>query len=211
MIELGVGFHPELSGRENVYLSASVYGLTKADVDRIYDAVVDYSEIRAFIDEPIKNYSSGMMMRLAFALAITSTPRCCCWTRSSRWATRPFSRSAGRRCATSSHRGEHSSLSPTRQAWSRRCATGCACSATGRKCSTVTWRRGWRVQADWRPLNSLILSGAAPVSRTPCPHQEPRVADARRARRGTRRARTGKATDTTEASACRTSSGIRRP
>jgi len=70
MIELGVGFHPELSGRENVYLSASVYGLTKPEVDRIYDAVVDYSEIRNFIDEPIKNYSSGMMMRLAFALAI---------------------------------------------------------------------------------------------------------------------------------------------
>jgi len=70
MIELGVGFHPELSGRENVYLSASVYGLTRADVDRIYDAVVDYSEIGNFIDEPIKNYSSGMMMRLAFALAI---------------------------------------------------------------------------------------------------------------------------------------------
>ena len=70
MIELGVGFHPELSGRENVYLSASVYGLTKYEVDRIYDAVVDYSEIGNFIDEPIKNYSSGMMMRLAFALAI---------------------------------------------------------------------------------------------------------------------------------------------
>jgi len=70
MIELGVGFHPELSGRENVYLSASVYGLTKSEVDRIYDAVVDYSEIGNFIDEPIKNYSSGMMMRLAFALAI---------------------------------------------------------------------------------------------------------------------------------------------
>ena len=70
MIELGVGFHPELSGRENVYLSASVYGLTRPEVDRIYDAVVDYSEIAAFIDEPIKNYSSGMMMRLAFALAI---------------------------------------------------------------------------------------------------------------------------------------------
>ena len=70
MIELGVGFHPELSGRENVFLSASVYGLTKSDVDRVYDAVVDYSEIGNFIDEPIKNYSSGMMMRLAFALAI---------------------------------------------------------------------------------------------------------------------------------------------
>jgi ABC-2 type transport system ATP-binding protein len=70
MIELGVGFHPELSGRENVYLSASVYGLTRSDVDRIYGAVVDYSEIGNFIDEPIKNYSSGMMMRLAFSLAI---------------------------------------------------------------------------------------------------------------------------------------------
>ena len=55
MIELGVGFHSELSGRENVYLNASVYGLSRADVDRIYDAVVDYSEIAQFIDEPIKN------------------------------------------------------------------------------------------------------------------------------------------------------------
>jgi ABC-type polysaccharide/polyol phosphate transport system ATPase subunit len=70
MIELGVGFHPELSGRENVYLSASVYGLTKSDVDGVYDAVVDYSEIGHFMDEPIKNYSSGMMMRLGFSLAV---------------------------------------------------------------------------------------------------------------------------------------------
>jgi ABC-2 type transport system ATP-binding protein len=69
MIELGVGFHPELSGRENVFLNASVYGLTRSDVERIYDAVVDYSEIGQFIDEPIKNYSSGMKMRLAFAVA----------------------------------------------------------------------------------------------------------------------------------------------
>ena len=69
MIELGVGFHPELSGRENVYLNASVYGLERAAVDRIFGAVVDYSEIGTFIDEPIKNYSSGMMMRLAFSVA----------------------------------------------------------------------------------------------------------------------------------------------
>ena len=74
MIELGVGFHPELSGRENVYLNASVYGLSRADVDRIYDAVVDYSEIAQFIDEPIKNYSSGMVMRLAFAVAAHLDP-----------------------------------------------------------------------------------------------------------------------------------------
>jgi ABC-2 type transport system ATP-binding protein len=74
MIELGVGFHPELSGRENVFLNASVYGLTRRDVERIYDAVVDYSEIGRFIDEPIKNYSSGMMMRLAFSVAAHLEP-----------------------------------------------------------------------------------------------------------------------------------------
>jgi ABC-2 type transport system ATP-binding protein len=74
MIELGVGFHPELSGRENVYLNASVYGLSRADVDSVYDAVVDYSEIEQFIDEPIKNYSSGMVMRLAFAVAAHLDP-----------------------------------------------------------------------------------------------------------------------------------------
>jgi ABC-2 type transport system ATP-binding protein len=74
MLELGVGFHPELTGRENVYLSASIYGLTRIQVDRIYEAVVDFSEIGNFIDEPIKNYSSGMMMRLAFSLAAHMEP-----------------------------------------------------------------------------------------------------------------------------------------
>jgi ABC-2 type transport system ATP-binding protein len=74
MIELGVGFHPELTGRENVYLSASIYGLSRATVDRMYDAVLDYSEIGPFIDEPIKNYSSGMMMRLGFSLAAHLDP-----------------------------------------------------------------------------------------------------------------------------------------
>lgn len=69
MIELGVGFHPELTGRENVFLNGSVYGLTRRQVERIYDQVVDYSEIGRFIDEPLKNYSSGMMMRLGFSVA----------------------------------------------------------------------------------------------------------------------------------------------
>lgn len=69
MIELGVGFHAELSGRDNIYLNASVYGLTRAEVDRIYDSVVDYAELATFIKEPIKNYSSGMVVRLAFAVA----------------------------------------------------------------------------------------------------------------------------------------------
>jgi ABC-2 type transport system ATP-binding protein len=74
MIELGVGFSVELSGRDNVYLNASVYGLTRPDVDRIYDAVVEYAELGQFIDEPIKNYSSGMIVRLAFAVAAHLDP-----------------------------------------------------------------------------------------------------------------------------------------
>jgi len=74
MIELGVGFHPELSGRENVYLNASVYGLARAEVDAIYDAIVAYAELGQFIDEPIKNYSSGMVVRLAFAVAAHLDP-----------------------------------------------------------------------------------------------------------------------------------------
>jgi ABC-2 type transport system ATP-binding protein len=74
MIELGVGFHQELTGRENVYLNASVYGLSRPAVDHIFDSVVDYSEIEQFIDEPIKNYSSGMVVRLAFAVAAHLDP-----------------------------------------------------------------------------------------------------------------------------------------
>ncbi len=70
MIELGAGFHPELSGRENVYLNASVYGLQRDEVVAIYDAVVDYAELAAFMHEPVKNLSSGMAMRLAFAVAV---------------------------------------------------------------------------------------------------------------------------------------------
>ena len=74
MIELGVGFHPELSGRENVYLNASVYGLSREEVDDVYPAVVEYAELARFIDEPIKNYSSGMIVRLAFAVAAHLDP-----------------------------------------------------------------------------------------------------------------------------------------
>jgi ABC-type polysaccharide/polyol phosphate transport system ATPase subunit len=74
MIELGVGFHPELTGRENVYLNASVHGLTRAEVDRLYDRIVDYAGIGPFIAEPVKNFSSGMALRLAFAVAAHLDP-----------------------------------------------------------------------------------------------------------------------------------------
>lgn len=74
MIELGVGFHPELTGRENVFLNAAIHGLTRPAIERIYDAVVDYSGLEHFMDVAIKNYSSGMYMRLGFAIAANLDP-----------------------------------------------------------------------------------------------------------------------------------------
>lgn len=74
MIELGVGFHPELTGRENIFLGASIYGLSRREINEIYPAVVEFSELGAFMDTPIKNYSSGMHARLGFALAVKLAP-----------------------------------------------------------------------------------------------------------------------------------------
>ena len=74
MIELGVGFHHELTGRENVFLSASIHGLSRAAIEGIYDAVVEYSGLGHFMDVPIKNYSSGMYMRLGFAISANLDP-----------------------------------------------------------------------------------------------------------------------------------------
>jgi ABC-type polysaccharide/polyol phosphate transport system ATPase subunit/SAM-dependent methyltransferase len=74
MIELGVGFQPELTGRENVFLNAAIHGLTRTEIESIYEAVVDYSGLGHFIDIPIKNYSSGMYMRLGFAIAANLDP-----------------------------------------------------------------------------------------------------------------------------------------
>ncbi|MBA6137462.1 MULTISPECIES: ABC transporter ATP-binding protein [Pseudomonas] len=67
LLELGAGFNPEFTGRENVYLSAAFYGLTKEQTDERFDDIVNFSEIRDFIDQPVKTYSSGMFVRLAFA------------------------------------------------------------------------------------------------------------------------------------------------
>lgn len=74
MIELGTGFHPELTGEENVLLNASIHGLSRADALAIYDAIVVYSGLQHFMDVPIKNYSSGMHMRLGFAIAANLKP-----------------------------------------------------------------------------------------------------------------------------------------
>ena len=70
LIELGAGFHPDMSGRENIYINASIFGLNKKEVDERMQSILDFSEIEEHIDERVRDYSSGMYMRLAFAIAI---------------------------------------------------------------------------------------------------------------------------------------------
>jgi lipopolysaccharide transport system ATP-binding protein len=74
LLELGAGFHPDLTGRENIYLNASLLGLSRADVDRQFDDIVAFSELGDFIEMPVKHYSSGMYMRLGFSVAIHVQP-----------------------------------------------------------------------------------------------------------------------------------------
>ena len=70
LIELGAGFHPDMTGRENVYINASIFGLKKKEVDERLDEIIRFSELEEFIDQPVRTYSSGMYMRLAFSVAI---------------------------------------------------------------------------------------------------------------------------------------------
>lgn len=70
LLELGAGFHPDFSGRENIYFNASIFGLTKKEIDDRIDTIIEFSELGSYIDNPVRTYSSGMYMRLAFAVAI---------------------------------------------------------------------------------------------------------------------------------------------
>ena len=74
LLELGAGFHPELTGRENVYLNASFLGLTRKETDAVYDEIVDFAELEDFMDNQVKFYSSGMLVRLGFAVAVHVDP-----------------------------------------------------------------------------------------------------------------------------------------
>ncbi len=74
LLEVGTGFHPELTGRENVYLSGTILGMTKREIDRKFDEIVAFAEVKKFLDTPLKHYSTGMQMRLAFAVAAHLEP-----------------------------------------------------------------------------------------------------------------------------------------
>lgn len=70
LIEVGAGLHPDLSGRENIFLNGAILGMTEAEIDRKFDSIVDFSEMEKFLDTEVRHYSSGMFMRLAFATAV---------------------------------------------------------------------------------------------------------------------------------------------
>lgn len=74
LLELGAGFKQEFTGRENVYLNASILGMNKQEVDKKFQSILEFSEIEDFIDQPVRTYSSGMYMRLAYSVAVSSSP-----------------------------------------------------------------------------------------------------------------------------------------
>ena len=74
LLEVGTGFHPELTGRENIYLNGAILGMRRTEIRRKFDAIVEFSEIERFLDTPVKRYSSGMYIRLAFAVAAHLEP-----------------------------------------------------------------------------------------------------------------------------------------
>src|SRR5450631_278408 len=74
LLEVGTGFHPELSGRDNIYLNGAIHGLTRAEISRKFDQIVEFAEVSRFLDTPVKRYSSGMYVRLAFAVAAHLEP-----------------------------------------------------------------------------------------------------------------------------------------
>ena len=74
LLEVGTGFHPELTGRENIYLNGAILGMTRAEIRRKFDEIVAFAEVEKFLDTPVKRYSSGMYVRLAFAVAAHLEP-----------------------------------------------------------------------------------------------------------------------------------------
>ena len=100
LLEVGTGFHPELTGRENVFLNGAILGMTKAEIRKKFDEIVDFAGVERYMDTPVKRYSSGMYVRLAFAVAAHLEPEILIWTKCWPWATLSFKRSASGKWGT---------------------------------------------------------------------------------------------------------------
>ena len=131
LLELGAGFNPELTGRENVYMNASILGLSKKDTDAIFDEIVAFSELEKFIDMQVRHYSSGMYVRLGFAVAVNVDPDILLVDEVLSVGDEAFQRKCIERVAQFQKRGSHD---PVRHARGRPRAQD---RATGRSCSTT--------------------------------------------------------------------------
>jgi ABC-2 type transport system ATP-binding protein len=128
LIEVGAGLHPDLTGRENVFLNGAILGMSEAQIRREFDAIVDFSGVEQFLDTEVKFYSSGMFLRLAFAVAVHTEPTSSSSTRSWPSATSPSRPSAWPGSSSCPRRAARSSSSATTSTSSRRCATAASCS-----------------------------------------------------------------------------------
>jgi len=106
---VGTGFHPELTGRENIFLNGAILGMGRREMRRKLDDIVGFAEIGDFLDTPVKRYSSGMYVRLAFSVAAHLEPDILHWTRCWQWATRASRRNAWPKWRTPRGRAARSS------------------------------------------------------------------------------------------------------
>ena len=112
LLEVGTGFHPELTGRENIFLNGAILGMKRAEIKRKFDEIVAFAEVERFLDTPVKRYSSGMYVRLPLRSRRIWSRRSWWWTKCWRSATSSFRRNASARCRRwCERRGEQSCLS----------------------------------------------------------------------------------------------------
>ena len=153
LIELGAGFHPEFSGRENVYINGIILGRTRKEIDGLMEAIIDFAELREFIDEPVRTYSSGMYMRLAFAVATHVDPEILVIDEILAVGDEHFQRKSRQRIEEFQRAGKTIVL-VTHDA-----------AAVQSFCSRAIWLDGGRLQADGPPSEVVAQYRAAVAAR----------------------------------------------